>query len=72
MQSQSHEDFKPPCPYCRGEGVATKLVLSQEQRTITYTCRTCERAWICGDPPTESGRTQPATLTPFVTAADAD
>jgi hypothetical protein len=48
----------PPCPYCRGEGVATKMVLSQEQRTFTFTCRTCERTWICGDLPTESARTQ--------------
>ena len=60
MNSISAEQFNPPCPYCRGEGAATKLLLSQEQRTITYTCRTCERTWICADPPSELERTQPS------------
>ena len=56
----SDDLLKPSCPYCRGEGAATKVLLSQEQRTITYTCRTCERTWICGDLPSEPRRTQPS------------
>jgi len=63
MKSQSDEQFKPSCPYCRGVGAANRVLMHDQQRTITYVCSTCRRNWTATDRvPYESFRGSTSTL----------
>jgi hypothetical protein len=45
MEPKSDSQFKPPCPFCRGDGAANEVMMQGNVRTITYVCRVCAKAW---------------------------
>jgi transposase-like protein len=50
MESNSREQFKPPCPDCGSEGAPHALTMKSQERIITYVCHACEKTWAVTDP----------------------
>jgi hypothetical protein len=51
MESQADAQFKPPCPYCRGEGTPRVVTIEHYLRTVTFVCLVCNRCWTATDDP---------------------
>ena len=45
MNSHADVQYKPACPFCRGQGAANEVTMHNYQRTITYVCNTCKKTW---------------------------
>jgi transposase-like protein len=49
MNFHANVQYRPACPFCRGQGTANEMTMRNYQRTITYVCTTCTKTWTTTD-----------------------